>query len=54
MRVTLGLTDKELMDTPWISLIMATNDFPWYDYNGKKVINNPGTEDIILGKFTKP
>ena len=32
MRTKLGLTDIELMNTPWISLVLATNDFPCYDY----------------------
>ena len=58
MRVKLGLTDKELMDSPWISLVIATNDFPWYDYKAKKgedgkeriKVSDPEQIAAILGK----
>jgi hypothetical protein len=47
MQVKLGLTQKELMNTPWISLVMATNDFPWYDHKGKKVIRGKAASEYL-------
>jgi hypothetical protein len=35
MQTKLGLTQKEVMNTPWISLIIAINDFPYYHYKSK-------------------
>jgi hypothetical protein len=49
MRTKLGLTDTELMNMPWIALMIATNDFPWYDYKkgeSKKTIKVSDPSEI--------
>jgi hypothetical protein len=55
MQVKLGLTQKEMMNTPWISLIMATNDFPYYQYKkgDKDVITDPKKTANALEKYIK-
>ena len=51
MRVKLGLTEKELMESSWISLQLQMYDYPYYDSKAKKVIY--GNADI-LNKYIKP
>jgi hypothetical protein len=55
MQTKLGLTQKELMNTPWISLVMATNDFPYYSYEKKdeRVITDPKQAVDALEKYIK-
>ena len=50
-RTKLGLTESELLNKSWISILMETNDFPWYDYNAKRVIKG---DAAILEKYTRP
>jgi hypothetical protein len=52
MQVKLGLTKTELMKSPWISLIMATNDFPYYDHRAKRIIKGDQANEI-LNKYIK-
>lgn len=61
-RTKLGLTDKELMKKPYISIIMELCDFPYFDYKAepgdeeaKKIIRVKTKEqaDEILGKYMK-
>jgi hypothetical protein len=53
MQTKLGLTQKELMSTPWISLVMATNDFPYYSYGKKNVITDQKLTAQALEKYIK-
>ncbi len=50
MRVTLGLTDKELMKSSWISLQMQMYDFPYFDPKAKKTITG-GEAEKALNKY---
>jgi hypothetical protein len=55
MRTKLGLTDTELMNTPWIALTIAMNDFPWIKYKtteGKKdvKVNDQDFLNKMIGK----
>ena len=52
-RTKLGLTEAELMNKSWISVVMETNDFPYYDFNAKKIITGSKANEI-LGKYVKP
>jgi len=50
MRVKLGLTEKELMESSWISLQLQMYDYPYYDYKAKKTITGEQANEI-LGKY---
>jgi len=52
-RTKLGLTENELMNKSWISVIMETNDFPYYDYKAKRIIKGKEADEI-LAKYIKP
>jgi len=52
MRVKLGLTEKELMESSWISLQLQMYDYPYYEYSSKKVITGKKAEDY-LNKYIK-
>jgi hypothetical protein len=52
-RTKLGLSESELMNKSWISILMETNDFPWYDAKGNKVIKGEKANEI-LAKYIKP
>ena len=52
-RTKLGLTEAELMNKSWISVVMETNDFPYYDFNAKKIITGSKANEI-LDKYVKP
>jgi hypothetical protein len=52
MRVKLGLTDTEMMNSSYISLCLQSADFPWYDPKGKERIVVTGKQaEQILGKY---
>jgi hypothetical protein len=53
MRVKLGLTEKELMNTSWISLQLQMYDYPYYDYKAKKVIEGDMANDYLSKIMTK-
>jgi hypothetical protein len=53
MRVKLGLTEKELMESSWISLQLQMYDYPYYDCKAKKYIKGEQA-NAILDKYTKP
>ena len=52
MRVRLGLTDKELMESSWISLRLQSYDYPYYDYKAKNVIKGEHANEY-LNKYVK-
>jgi len=41
LRVKLGLSEKEIMDRPWILTQIESSDFPWYSPKKKNAIRNP-------------
>lgn len=51
MRTKLGLNEKEMMDSTWISLQLQMSDFPSYDYKAKdegvKITSKDQATDII-------
>lgn len=51
MRVKLGLTDKEIMNRPWIVTQIESADFPWYDSRMKKVITDKTEASAALDKY---
>jgi len=55
MRVKLGLTEKELMKSSWISLQLQMYDYPYYQYDSKnkKIISDPKQANEILSKYAK-
>lgn len=53
MRVKLGLTEKEVMESSWISLQLQMFDYPYYDYKAKKYIRGKEA-DKILAKYIRP
>jgi hypothetical protein len=52
MRVKLGLTEEELMETPWISLQLQMYDYPYYDYKARKHIKGRQADEI-LAKYVR-
>lgn len=52
MRVKLGLTEKELMESSWISLQLQMYDYPYWDYKAKKVITGEQAKGI-LNKYVR-
>jgi hypothetical protein len=52
MRVRLGLTDRELMESSWISLQLQMYDYPYFDYKAKKIIKGKQAS-AILEKYTR-
>jgi len=52
MRVKLGLTEKELMESSWISLQLQMYDYPYWDFKAKKIIKGKQADEI-LNKYTK-
>ena len=52
MRVKLGLTERELMESSWISLQLQMYDYPYYDYSGKKVITGKSASEY-LNKYVR-
>jgi hypothetical protein len=50
MRVKLGLTEKELMESSWISLQLQMYDYPYFDYKAKRVIKGKEAS-MILDKY---
>jgi hypothetical protein len=52
MRVKLGLTEKELMESSWISLQLQMYDYPYYDVHAKNYIKGKQAEEI-LAKYIK-
>jgi hypothetical protein len=55
MRTKLHLTDKELMQSSWISLCLQSADFPYYKHNGKQSIkvSDPAKIEEIFSKKKK-
>jgi hypothetical protein len=53
MRVKLGLTDKELMKSSWISLCLQMNDYPYFDYSDKEPVITGNAAREHLKKYTK-
>ena len=53
MRTKLGLSDKEIMNRPWIVTQIESADFPYYDSKKKKVIKSKEEADKILEKYMK-
>ena len=51
IRVKLGLSEKEIMDRPWILTQIESADFPWYDPKKKKIIKDHKTADSLLKKY---
>ena len=54
MRTKLGLSDRELMKSSWISLCLQSADFPYYDPKGKKYIRGKAALDVLNKYVTKP
>jgi hypothetical protein len=52
MRVKLGLNEKELMESSWISLQLQMYDYPYYDYQAKNVITGKAASEY-LNKYMK-
>ena len=52
MRVKLGLTEKELMESSWISLQLQMYDYPYYDFKGKNIITGKAASEY-LNKYVK-
>jgi len=52
MRVKLGLTEKELMESSWISLQLQMYDYPYYNYSAKNVITGKQANEY-LNKYIK-
>ena len=52
MRVKLGLTNTELMNTSWIALSLEMADYPYWDSSEKKVIKGKQAADA-LQKYIK-
>ena len=53
MRVKLGLTNKELMNSSWISLQLQMYDYPYWDAKAKNIIKGKQANDI-LAKYISP
>lgn len=53
MRVKLGLSEQELMDSSWISLQLQMYDYPYYDSKAKNIITDPSQANSILQKYIK-
>jgi len=53
MRVRLGLTESELMNSSWISLQLQMYDYPYFDAKAKKFITGKKANEI-LEKYVKP
>ena len=51
LRIKLGLSDKEIMDRPWILTQIESCDFPNYNPKGKKVITSKEEADKYLDKY---
>jgi len=51
MRVTLGLTDREIMNRPWIVTQIESADFPWYNSKKKDRITVKKKDDARLDKY---
>jgi hypothetical protein len=54
MRTKLGLSEKDILNSTWISLQMQMSDFPSYDYQKKDKsvkITSKEQADEILTKF---
>lgn len=51
LRVRLGLTDKEIMDRPWILTQIESCDFPQWNPKAKKVITSTEEADRYLDKY---
>jgi hypothetical protein len=47
MRVKLGLTNKELMKSSWISLCLQMNDYPYFDYSAKNKITGKAASEYL-------
>ena len=52
MRVKLGLTNEEVMNSSWISLQLQMYDYPYFDYKAKKTISGEQA-NAILDKYIK-
>jgi hypothetical protein len=52
MRVKLGLSEREVMQSPWISLQLQMNDFPYYDPKAEKTVTGAAA-DKHLEKYMK-
>jgi hypothetical protein len=51
MRTKLGLSDKEIMNRPWIVTQIESADFPWYSSKKKKIIKSPKMATEFLDKY---
>lgn len=47
MRVKLGLSDKEIMNRPWILTQIESADIPWYNPKKKKVLKGKQAIDAL-------
>ena len=53
MRVSLGLTDHEIMNRPWIVTQIESADLPWYNSKKKDVVIIKKKDDARLDKYRK-
>ena len=51
LRVKLGLSEKEIMERPWILTQIESSDFPQWVANKKKTITNKEEADKYLDKY---
>ena len=51
LRVKLGLSDKEIMDRPWILTQIESCDFPNWNPKAKKIITSKEEADKYLDKY---
>jgi len=51
LRVKLGLSDKEIMERPWILTQIESCDFPNWNPKAKKVIKSKEQADKYLEKY---
>jgi len=47
MRVKLGLTNEELMNSSWISLQLQMYDYPYWSSSAKKIIKGKKANTIL-------
>ncbi len=51
MRTKLGLSDREIMNRPWIVTQIESADFPWYDSKKENIITNKEQASAALKKY---
>lgn len=53
MRTKLNLTDEEVMNKSWIALNLEMQDYPYFDYNAKRVVKAEDTGEVLSRIFKK-